>query len=61
MTSIKEALIALWKDEEGLEMVEYAIAGALIAAGAATAYGLLGTAISNEIIKLSSWVATGSA
>jgi pilus assembly protein Flp/PilA len=60
MNSLKTALIALWKDEEGLTMVEYAIAGALIAAGAAVAFSDLGKAVSTQIMTLSSWVSTGS-
>lgn len=60
MNGLKKALVALWKDETGLTMVEYAIAGALVAAGAATAFSALGGAVSAKITQLSSWVATGS-
>lgn len=52
MNSIKKALIALWKEEEGLTMVEYAIAGALVAAGAVTAFTLLGGNIATFITYL---------
>jgi len=34
---MKQMLKALWKDEEGLTTVEYAIAGGLVAAGVVTA------------------------
>lgn len=52
MNSMKKALIALWKEEEGLTMVEYAIAGALVAAGAATAFTTLGKNIEAFITYL---------
>ena len=52
MKSMKKALIALWKDEEGLTMVEYCIAGGLVAAGAAIAFSNLGGAISSHIQTL---------
>lgn len=52
MTSMKKALVALWKGEEGLTMVEYCIAGGLVAAGAAVAFSNLGAAISAHIATL---------
>lgn len=61
MNSLKGALVAFWKEEEGLTMVEYAIAGSLVAAGAAVAFSSLGKAVSGMITTLSSWVATGAA
>ena len=61
MNSMKKALIALWKEEEGLTMVEYAIAGALVAAGAATAFTGLGTAISTFIDYLAGLIKTPAA
>jgi pilus assembly protein Flp/PilA len=42
MNNIKQALVALWKGEEGLTVVEYAIAGGLIGAAVITAFFLLG-------------------
>ena len=42
MTKLKKALIALRKDEEGLTVVEYAIAGGLIGAVVIAAFILLG-------------------
>jgi pilus assembly protein Flp/PilA len=41
-----------FKDEEGLTMVEYAIAGALVAATAVTVFTNLGTAIVTRITAL---------
>ena len=49
MRSISGALIALWKKEEGLTTVEYAIDGGLIAAGVIGAFSLLGTGVFNII------------
>jgi len=49
MRSISGALIALWKKEEGLTTVEYAIAGGLVAAGVIGAFQLLGTGVFNII------------
>lgn len=42
MKSMKKALVALWKEEEGLTMVEYAVAGGMIAAAGVIAFQLLG-------------------
>lgn len=52
MNSFKKALIALWHDEEGLTMVEYCVAGGLVAAGAAVAFSNLGGAIRDAITNL---------
>jgi len=46
---MKTFIVAFLKDEEGLTMVEYAIAGALVSIAAVTAFGLLGTAIATKI------------
>ena len=56
MKSLNEALVALWREDEGLTMVEYAIAGALVAAGAVTAFTTLGTNIATEITTLAGHV-----
>lgn len=58
MKSFKKALIALWKEEDGLETVEYAIAGGLIAAGVVLAFTNLGKAVSNVINYLYTAVAS---
>ena len=42
MNSMKNALVALWQQEEGLTMVEYAVAGGLIAAAGVAAFLALG-------------------
>lgn len=52
MNTMKREIVALWKEEEGLTMVEYCIAGGLVAAGAAVAFTNLGSAISSTISNL---------
>ncbi len=42
MDSLKSAMVALWKEEEGLTVVEYAIAGGLIGAAVIVAFFNLG-------------------
>ncbi len=42
---MKKFIVAFLRDEAGLTMVEYAIAGALVAAATVTAFTLLGTNI----------------
>lgn len=49
MQSFKKALVSLWQEEDGLETVEYAIAGGLIAAGVVVAFTELGGAVHNVI------------
>ena len=56
MKMIKESVAKFIKDEDGLTTVEYAVAGALVAAAVALAFGNLGTAVSNNIDNLTSIV-----
>lgn len=49
MQSLKKVLVSLWQEEDGLETVEYAIAGGLIAAGVVLAFTHLGGAVNNVI------------
>jgi len=49
---MKKFIVAFLKDEEGLTMVEYAIAGSLVAATAVIAFTDLGTAITAKITAL---------
>ena len=42
MKSLKRALIAMWKNEEGLTTVEYAVAGSLVALAVVLAFTGLG-------------------
>jgi pilus assembly protein Flp/PilA len=45
-------LIAFLKDEEGLTMVEYAVAGSLITVAAVTAFTDLGAAVAAKITAI---------
>jgi pilus assembly protein Flp/PilA len=56
MISMKKALVALWREEDGLTMVEYAIAGGLVAAVGVTVFTNLGQGVSNIISLLGSIV-----
>lgn len=47
--SIKEAVRKFARDEDGLTMVEYAVAGGLVTLGAVAAFTNLGTAITDRI------------
>jgi pilus assembly protein Flp/PilA len=49
---------AFWRDEEGLTMVEYAIAGALVAAATVTAFTSLGQSVIAQITALAADVAS---
>ena len=52
VSQMKKFMVAFLKDEEGLTMVEYAIAGALVAAGAVGAFTTLGNNIVTKITAL---------
>jgi pilus assembly protein Flp/PilA len=52
VTQMKMLIVAFLKDEQGLTMVEYAIAGALVSIAAVTAFTSLGTAIATQISGL---------
>jgi len=49
MNNVKSALVALWQGEEGLTVVEYAIAGGLIGATVIVAFTDLGKTVGNII------------
>jgi pilus assembly protein Flp/PilA len=53
---MKKFIVAFLKDEEGLTMVEYAIAGSLVAALAVTAFTTLGNNIVTKITDLAGFV-----
>jgi pilus assembly protein Flp/PilA len=55
---MKEFILGFLKDEEGLTMVEYAIAGALVAAGAVAVFTTLGSNVSTRISNLATDVGT---
>jgi len=52
MRNLKTAIVAFMRDEKGLTMVEYAIAGALVTAAAVAAFTLLGGNVSTQISNL---------
>lgn len=52
MNNVKKGLISLWRNDEGLTTVEYAIAGALVGLAVVTAFTNLGTAVGNVINNL---------
>jgi pilus assembly protein Flp/PilA len=56
VVQMKKFIVAFLKDEEGLTMVEYAIAGALVTAAAVTAFTALGTNIGTRISALAALV-----
>ena len=49
---MKTKVMKFLQDEEGLTVVEYAVAGALVAAAVATAFTNLGTAVVGKINAL---------
>ena len=55
---MKKFIVSFLKDEEGLTMVEYAIAGALVAAGAVLVFTTLGQNVSTRINNLATDVGT---
>ena len=56
MNKVKKALTTVWRNEEGLTTVEYAIAGALVGLAVVTMFTNLGTAVSGVISNLVSAV-----
>jgi pilus assembly protein Flp/PilA len=52
VAQMKKFIVAFLKDEEGLTMVEYAIAGALVSIAAVAAFTSLGTAVVTRITAL---------
>ena len=52
MRNLKTAIVAFMRDEKGLTMVEYAIAGALVTAAAVAAFTLLGGNVATQIGNL---------
>ena len=53
---MKTAILKFLRDETGLTMVEYAIAGALVAGGAVLAFTNLGVAVTARINQLIGFV-----
>ena len=55
---MKEKIMKFLSDESGLTTVEYAVAGALVAAAVVTAFTNLGTAVKDVIVGLTDAVTT---
>ncbi|WEM45629.1 Flp family type IVb pilin (plasmid) [Photobacterium sp. DA100] len=60
MKSFKQFLIDFYRDEEGLTTVEYAVAGALVAAAVVTAFSELGGEVETTISGLKDELATAN-
>ena len=56
---MKREILKFLKEEEGLTMVEYAVAGALVAAACVLAFTNLGTAIATRIQGLADTITAG--
>jgi pilus assembly protein Flp/PilA len=54
---MRKFVLAFLRDEEGLTMVEYAVAGGLVTLAAVTAFTTLGTNIATKINQLATTVA----
>ncbi|TBW34367.1 Flp family type IVb pilin [Azotobacter chroococcum] len=52
LQAIKSSVMKFIKDEEGLTIVEYAVAGGLITLGVVVAFGLLGDEVENVITAI---------
>jgi len=52
MKNFKEKVVAFIRDEEGLELSEYAVAGSLIVLAAVAAFTTLGETIADKIGEL---------
>ncbi|MFL1455964.1 Flp family type IVb pilin [Marinobacter sp. GN3S48] len=58
MKNFKEKVVQFIRDEEGLELSEYAVAGSLIVLGAVAAFTLLGENIRDGINLIASKITT---
>lgn len=61
LQTIKQAVVKFIKDEEGLTVVEYAVAGGLISLAVVAAFQLLGTNVGNVINALAAVITTPAA
>ncbi|MNC26422.1 Flp/Fap pilin component [compost metagenome] len=60
MQTIKASVVKFIKDEDGLTIVEYAVAGGLITVAVAATFVTLGTTVSTQIKALCNAVKAGS-
>jgi pilus assembly protein Flp/PilA len=56
---MRKYLVAFLRDEEGLTMVEYAVAGSLITLAAVTAFTTLGNNVSAKINQIANVITGG--
>ena len=56
---MRKYLVAFLRDEEGLTMVEYAVAGTLITLAAVAAFTTLGTNVTTKITQIATAVLGG--
>ncbi|HEY9118730.1 MAG TPA: Flp family type IVb pilin [Marinobacter sp.] len=56
MKNFKEKLVQFLRDEEGLELSEYAVAGSLIVLGTVAAFTLLGGNIETVIETIAGYI-----
>ncbi|MEQ9546184.1 MAG: Flp family type IVb pilin [Marinobacter sp.] len=61
MKNFKEKVVQFIRDEEGLELSEYAVAGSLIVLGTVLAFSTLGDDITGAIEDISTAITTGEA
>jgi pilus assembly protein Flp/PilA len=57
MSKLQNKLYALWREEEGLTTVEYAIAGGLVGLAVVGAFVLLGEEVGNVIKEITDCLA----
>ncbi|KNH27617.1 MULTISPECIES: Flp family type IVb pilin [Pseudomonas] len=60
MQTIKASVVKFAKDEDGLTIVEYAVAGGLITAAVVVAFTLLGGVVDTRIRQLCNAIIAGS-
>jgi pilus assembly protein Flp/PilA len=60
MQTIKASAVKFAKDEDGLTIVEYAVAGGLITAAVVVAFTLLGGVVDTRIRQLCNAIIAGS-
>jgi len=60
MPTIRASLVKFVKDEDGLTIVEYAVAGGLITLAVVTAFTTLGTAITTQLGRLAACMGVGA-
>ncbi len=56
MNKFMEQVKTFWADEDGLSAVEYVVAGSLIVAGLAAAFGTLGSAVEGGVDQITACV-----